>query len=207
MTTRQRLALASSALCTLFLLAACGGGNPDTAGAEVASIDEGSTPTTTDTDSEGDGATSPEDREEAMLEFAECMRDHGVDMQDPQFGGDGEGGMIVVEEQAADRDEMQAAQEACEPILEDAMGDLQLDPEQEAEMREELLEFAECMRDHGIDMPDPVFGDDGRVTMEAAPGERFEPGEEDEEFRAASEACGRERGPGMVLSGPESEDG
>ncbi len=36
-------------------------------------------------------------------------------------------------------------------------------------MREQMLEFAECMRDHGIDMPDPVFADDGRV---ADPGER-----------------------------------
>ncbi len=208
MITRQRLALASSALCTLTLLAACSGDNPDTASADVASLDEGSTPTTTDT-GDGDGdAASPEDREEAMLDFAECMRDHGVDMADPQFGGDGEGGMIVLEENSADRGEVEEAQAACEPILEDAMGELQLDPEQEAEMREELLEFTECMRDHGIDMPDPVFGDDGRVTMEATPGERVGPGAEDEAFRAASEACGRE-GPAPVLGGgggDESED-
>ena len=83
------------------------------------------------------------------------------------------------------------------------MGESQLDPEQEAEMREELLEFTECMRDHGIDMPDPVFGDDGRVTMEATPGERVGPGVEDEAFRAASEACGRE-GPAPVLGGGAS---
>ena len=141
-----------------------------------------------------------------MLDFAECMRDHGVDMQDPQFGGDGEGGMIVLEEEAADRDEVQAAQEACEPILEDAMGDLQLDPEQEAEMREELLEFSECMRDHGIDMPDPVFGDDGRVDDGGDSGGAVRTGRR----RRGVQGCQRgvrTRGPGMVIGGPESEDG
>ena len=35
-------------------------------------------------------------------------------------------------------------------------------------MREQLLEFTECMREHGIDMPDPVFSDGGRVEIEAA---------------------------------------
>ena len=49
--------------------------------------------------------------------------------------------------------------------MEDAVGEIEIDPEQQAEMQEEMLEFAECMREHGIDMPDPVFGDDGRVEV------------------------------------------
>ena len=109
-----------------------------------------------------------------------------------------------------DDEGFQEAQEACQPILEDAMGEIELDPEQEAEMREQLLEFAECMRDHGIDMPDPVFGEDGRVTMSAEAGERFEPGVDDEAFEAASEECGREGGEMVVSrssSGDEGEDG
>ena len=62
-------------------------------------------------------------------------------------------------------------------------------------MREELLEFTECMRDHGIDMPDPVFGDDGRVTMEATPGERVGPGAEDEDVPGGQRGL-RTRGAG-----------
>ena len=52
-------------------------------------------------------------------------------------------------------------------------------------MREQMLEFAECMRDHGIDMPDPVFGDDGRVDDAAPkPGERVgSRRDDDEEFK------------------------
>ena len=67
------------------------------------------------------------------------------------------------------------------------------------------------MRDHGIDMPDPVFGEGGRVTMSQQAGDRFEPGVDDEAFEAASEECGREGG-GMVVTrgnaaGTEGEDG
>ena len=51
--------------------------------------------------------------------------------------------------------------------MEDAFGEMEIDPEREAEMREELLEFTECMREHGIDMPDPVFGESGRVEIRA----------------------------------------
>ena len=34
-------------------------------------------------------------------------------------------------------------------------------------MQEEMLAFAECMREHGIDMPDPVFSEDGRVEAQS----------------------------------------
>ena len=45
------------------------------------------------------------------------------------------------------------------------------DPERLAEMREQMLEFAQCMRDHGIDMPDPTFDENGRIKIDMAPGE------------------------------------
>ena len=195
------LAKTTAALCALGLLTSCGG-DSGAAGSDVASLDDGTTPATTDGDDAGE--TSPADREEAMLEFTECMRDRGIDMPDPEFSGEGGGGMI---EMTADPEDegFQEAQEACQPILEDAMGEIELDPEQEAEMREQLLEFAECMRDHGIDMPDPVFDGEGRVTMRAEAGERFEPGVDDEAFTEASEECGRE-GPGMVFNGESAAD-
>jgi hypothetical protein len=52
-----------------------------------------------------------------------------------------------------------------------------------------MLAFAQCMRDHGIDYPDPVFSEDGGVTLigpdEGAAG--FDPN--DPAFQAAQEAC------------------
>ena len=54
-----------------------------------------------------------------------------------------------------------------------------------------MLEFAQCMRDHGIDMPDPTFDDDGRVQIDTGPGEL--PTRDSDAFNAAAEACARAR--------------
>ena len=59
---------------------------------------------------------SPED-EEKLLDFARCMREHGIDMPDP-----GEGGMLFRvggpgDADAIDPEEFEAAQEACQDLL------------------------------------------------------------------------------------------
>jgi hypothetical protein len=99
---------------------------------------------------------SSEDREEALLAFAACMRDNGVDMPDPRFGLDGKANMGTL---LADLDEddaaVQAATEACDAYLPSSLGD---DPVLQAERQDTLLEFAQCMRDNGVEMDDPVAG-------------------------------------------------
>jgi hypothetical protein len=209
------------------LLAACGGGSGDaSSGDEVASL--GTTPPTgtTPADSTADGATAggttadgttpgesapdgsdaeaPEDPEEAMLAFTECMRENGIDLPDPQFG-EGEMGAVAVTIGPGDVEEMEAAQEECAPLMENARGSIELDPEQQAELEAEMLEFAQCMRDHGIEMQDPTFADDGGVMINmsagsvpdgAGPGPR-----DDDEFQAAAEECGGPGGgPGVITN-------
>jgi hypothetical protein len=190
-------------------LAACGGGG-SAASPEVASLDEGSATTSPATDDTAE--VTPEDREDALLDFAQCMRDHGIDMPDPQISEDGNGGVLIEQREGAggidrESEEFQAAQEECDSILEDGMGAIELDPEQQAEMQERLLDFAQCMRDHGIDMPDPVFGEDGRVEIRAdAPDGGADP-RSDDDFQAAQEECNEDGGmfgPGVA---PGSEDG
>jgi hypothetical protein len=112
---------------------------------------------------------APTDPEDAMRAFAKCMREHGVDMPDPQVG---ENGGVVMQVGSAgakpmDRSVMDEAQKACEPLMKDvkANGPGKLDPEQEAKMKEEALAFAKCMREHGVDMPDPTFEEGGGMTM------------------------------------------
>ena len=62
-----------------------------------------------------------------------------------------------------DQEDFEAAQTACEDLLEDVRGSFGMDdPEQRAKMQEQMLAFAQCMRDHGIDMPDPQFNDGRR---------------------------------------------
>jgi hypothetical protein len=190
------------------LLGACGGSG-GAESPEVASLDEGTATTdTSNSDGTDNSAVTQEDREQALLDYAECMRDHGIDMPDPKISSDEGGGILIEQEEGADidpeSDEFQQADEACQPILDDAMGDIEVDPEQQAEMREQLLEFAQCMRDHGIDMEDPVFDENGRVQIKTngPVGGGGDP-RDDEDFQAAQEACsqdggmfGREVGPG-----------
>jgi hypothetical protein len=92
-------------------------------------------------------ASATVDKAEANRRFAQCMREHGVDMPDPgpdgnlQFDG-GAGG---------DRNKTVAAASACQQNLPGG-GTLQnLSPEQ----LEQGRAFAKCMREHGVDMPDP----------------------------------------------------
>ena len=189
MTTARRL---SALILGISMIAACGGGG-DNDTPEVASLDSA---TTADTEADVTATTTePLDPDEAMLAYTECMREHGIDMPDPQPAGPGgERGAIALEVDPS-TEEFEAAQTACEPIMEDAFGEIEVDPEREAEMREQLLAFTECMREHGIDIPDPVFGEGGRVEIAAGDGGEAMPEQkpDSEEFQAAEEACGRRR--------------
>jgi len=128
---------------------------------------------------------------EAMLDFAKCMREHGVDMPDPQPGERGGiriGGPDV--DTAAEKATMNKAEEACRKILE-RVRPPELSPEQEQKFKERALRFARCMREQGIDMPDPTFGEGGRMTQRIegpGPGKGGDP-DDNPRFRAAMEKC------------------
>ncbi len=66
-----------------------------------------------------DGTASPQaSGQDAMVEFARCMREHGVDMPDP--GSDGRV-MIGPDDVDTGSQEFQDAQEACQGILDGAV--------------------------------------------------------------------------------------
>lgn len=142
------------------LLAACGG---DTAGESdgVASLDETSTtgPGNIASDSERD---SPETVEEAYMAFTECMREEGVDMPDPEVDADGNiTGIRIGDPDNPDLDveAMRAASANCQHLLEGfTLGAGNVD---QSAAQDSILEYAACMRDHGIDFPDPDFSGGG----------------------------------------------
>src|SRR5919198_1218149 len=112
---RPAIPVAAAAAFTLLALAACGGGGGS---GGVASMDGSSHSGTT-----GTSTTGTKDPQEAALEFAKCMREHGVDMPDPKFGKGG----IVVQKNASgdtgvdpDDPTFKAAQKACQPIVDKA---------------------------------------------------------------------------------------
>jgi hypothetical protein len=141
---------------------------------------------------------SPQD---AALAFAQCMREHGIDMPDPQF--DENGGKVQfgfsAGDKVGDKQKMEDAQEACQHFLDAASfgkGNAQLDPAEQ----DKILAFAKCMRDHGIDFPDPQFSDGGMVKVGGDNGPNFDP--KSKEFQDAQQAC-QSLAPGGPDGGPQ----
>jgi hypothetical protein len=107
------------------------------------------------------------DPQQAALDYAECMRENGLESYpDPQFANSA----VIVGGDGIDPNDPDfvAADEQCAALLEAASGGF--DGTNDAELQqfqEGILRFAACMREHGIDFPDPRFGDDGQVQMGA----------------------------------------
>jgi hypothetical protein len=201
------------------VLAACGSAAANDR--EVASLSTAAagdvTTGTGDTTGDATGTTAVVDPTEAPLKFAQCMREHGIDMPDPTVGANGE---IAVQiggppggpndpGPAPDPKELDAANKACQHFMEDASKSF--DPpsaEDQKKMQEQALAFAKCMRDHGIDMPDPQFSDTGgfSISVGAGPDGTGPKGDfpavdfNSDEFKAANEACGGPDGGGFVIS-------
>ena len=186
----------SAIVLVAIALAGCGGGGGDD-GNGVATLDassqSGGTTTTT---------AKKVDPDEAMRQFARCMREHGVDMPDPQMAPDGKGyvfksgGPGKADGNQPNEATLNAAQKACEHFMDGARnGGKKLDPAEEAKMRDQALKFAKCMRDHGVDMPDPTFGDGGRVQVRIG-GKGVDP--ESPAFQDAQKACETATGAGPL---------
>lgn len=188
---RQLFVVVVMAVLASFLTA-CGTQDDEDGG--VATLDaaagDSSVDDAGDDSGEDSGEGADKDAEEAALEFAQCMRDNGVpDFPDPQVNEDG--GMMLHREADADgrdRETERAAMEACRDKLPAVGG--RFSEEDHAEMQERMLEYAACMREQGIDMPDPSFdGEGGPFRVELDP--------DDPAFQRAHQACGEELG-GMM---------
>jgi hypothetical protein len=98
------------------------------------------------------------DRDEQLRQFAQCMRDNGVDVPDPQPGGGAFGGLAAGLNQNDPK--FQAAFTACQAKLPNGGQPPKLD----AAQVEQYRAFAQCMRDNGVDLPDP--GPDGTLQFD-----------------------------------------
>jgi len=101
---------------------------------------------------EGTPPATASDPDKAMLEYGQCMRDHGVDMPDPTAT---DTGMAMVSPRDDDAAARADADAACVHFLDDYFADFELSPEKVAAARDRDLAFARCMRDNGVDFPDP----------------------------------------------------
>ncbi|MGW3151736.1 hypothetical protein ACWDG1_45490 [Streptomyces sp. NPDC001177] len=93
------------------------------------------------------------DAREAQLKYAQCMRENGVDVKDPDPGqplrvtGSGGPGKNTLEEAA----------KKCRKYMQNAApGDADAN---DSKAHDQMVKFAQCMRENGVDIPDPKPGE------------------------------------------------
>jgi len=183
-----RLRAGTAGLLLMTALAACGGNATPSGVATLKSPGAGN-----DGNAAASAAPSASlDPEAAQLAFAKCMRDNGVDMPDPVAGAGGGGAAIAVGGDGIDPTKMQKAFESCQSFLGAGQinGGAQIDPV----MQDKMVAFAKCMRENGVDMPDPVISSGGAGTVTVIGGSSTSSSvgainPADPKFQKASEAC------------------
>jgi hypothetical protein len=114
--------------------------------------------------------------EEAALEFTECLRAHGVEVEDPKPG------QKNIEVGNSSDPASKKALTACNGKL--GTAGQELSSEEQEDFREGALALAQCLREQGIDMGDPEFLGPGKFHLDIAGIDTNSPA-----FKAAQEAC------------------
>jgi hypothetical protein len=181
-----RLAIGIGALLATGLIAACGNGAA----------------------ANGASSTTSSNKSADALKFSQCMRDHGINIPDPQTNGNGGFSLKIqggsgTDQFRPDDPKFKAAQDACNKYLPNGG---QLTPEQQAQAQQNALKFARCMRDHGINIPDPQTSGGG-IKIEGPNGVNFN----DPKFQQAQQACQKylsiPGGPGLSTQGQGTGQG
>lgn len=126
-------------------------------------------------------------RYQARLSLAKCLRAHGLNVPDPSpNGGAAGGGGGGLFRSLRDQPNFQSALKACAKYARGAFAFANASPAQRAQFQQDLVKFAECMRAHNINIPDPStsagggFGGFGQIPQS----ERESPA-----FQTALQAC------------------
>ena len=114
--------------------------------------------------------------EEALLGFTACMRENGIDIEDPTVDADGS---LEFRFRAGsgpqdgnfDREAAQAARDACSDLLEGVT--LGLIVPTSRRFRIICSKYASCMRENGYDMADPDFSGSPPVAVAVAAAGRW----------------------------------
>jgi hypothetical protein len=127
-------------------------------------------------------ATPAADDAERMLQFTKCLREHGLNVQDP--GPDGQPKL----DPNTDPNKRQQALDACRSLAPGALANGGLSNED----RNQMLAFIQCLRAHGIavDDPDPTTGMPQRKDFN-----KFR--NPDEDMKKAMDACKDKRPQGL----------
>lgn len=176
-------------IAALALLATACGGADDASTGGVASLsdlveDDGSTElaagadaagiagsgSSTDESASEESSDEPVTEEDQVLAFAQCLRDEGLDANDPTINADGSidlrsvfpapGGQADAAGQGGPPAGFREAFDECGGLIE-GLRQARREGVDQTEQRDTLLEFAQCVRDNGFDMADPDFSGNG----------------------------------------------
>ena len=168
--------LAAPLVGLALLVAACGGEDEQGPGVATANGDQ----TTTTGKSRSSGKTDPH---AASLAYVRCLRANGVDMPDPDPDG-----MLQIAPGSAipDQDQMESLDSLCKAEREALQGSL---GEPDKDFQDKALKMSRCMREHGIDMPDPTPNPGGGATINLGEDQLDSP-----EFKKAQATCSKQVG-------------
>lgn len=187
-----------------------GGAVADLPTEETAATGAGSTEGSADAGSDNDDPPTEAEIEEAQLAFDQCMADAGFDLGGGAGGGEAiedsdgdnrEGQSLAIE---GDGEELDAAFEKCDELLEGVFGSYEPSPEEEAELADQQAAFANCLSEFGIEI-DSEGGDGGfAIGFESESDEDFE-----EQEQAMNDCAEKAFGESLIgpaeSSGPEDE--
>ena len=140
-------------------------------------------------------ANAANNREANQLKWAQCMRDHGINVSDSGLvtnngpadgGGRAPAGQTQGSGNSTDDQHFQDAINACKKYAPNGgQGPARIDQRQ----IDAATKFAQCMRDHGIPMQDPQTSSDGGISMKIGgdPSSGIDPNSD--QFKQAQQAC------------------
>lgn len=138
----------------------------------------------------GTKSTANEDNSQRLVKFAKCMREHGLNVSTPtgasgmiRIGGSGKPGNVH---------QLEAAQQACKRY-QPTSAKQNLSPQEKVAREEQVLKFAKCMREHGVDVhASTADGGAGiKIQSQTGPGGGGGPNPDSPAFQAAQKACQR----------------
>ena len=139
-------------------------------------------------------ASASQDASDQRLQLTRCLREQGIDIPDQGAGAPSPGSIDF------QSDKFQKAMDACRQYL-PANGGMGPGGTMTADQQAQFLELAACMREQGVDFPDPKFDSDGHLQFQGLLGS-INPS--DPKVREAFQSCSQQVGlqlPGSAGAG------
>ena len=152
-------------ICMILQLAVSAGCSSSASSSVVSGVGE-SQRFETDSKTSNAGLTD----EDITKRFTECIREHGLNVSDPEVSADGTVNLRALKEDWANNTvgKVKSGEilDECLPLLQGATFSEKESAEDQIELQDLLLEFAQCLRDDGHNVRDPIFSDDDRLSKE-----------------------------------------